>query len=79
MSFYKIIKKFGKTVYYCSYKFFLSCTKVKKNRLLAISMFGNNYGCNPRAITDYLLETQEDIEIFWIFKKKRIPDSIDKR
>lgn len=37
------------------------------------------YGCNPRYITEYLLENNPEFEIFWVFRRKVDISGIDKR
>lgn len=76
----RILKNIGKFIcYYLPYALFRVFFRVKRNRVMAISMFGNNYGCNPRALTDYILANDNKREIFWVFKKNRIPNTVDKR
>lgn len=77
--FQKLKNKISKAVYTSLFKFIFILTRIINNRIVAISMTGNNYGCNPKAITDALLKTDSQLEIFWVFKKNRIPDSIDKK
>jgi CDP-glycerol glycerophosphotransferase len=45
-----------------------------------MSFNGSNYGCNPKAISDFLLQNySSEINLFWAFSKKRRPENIDKR
>lgn len=46
---------------------------VKNNRIVFYSFNGKQYSCNPRYITEYLLENdpQEKYEIIWAFKKPK--------
>lgn len=46
--------------------------KVKPNRMLFIANSGKLYGCNPKYITEYILEkdNEEKFEIVWVFGRK---------
>lgn len=52
---------------------------VKKRRILLWSYFFKQYSCNPRALTEYLLENYPEYEIYWAFRSKVKTDGIDKR
>jgi len=80
------MKRFLKTVTTAIIKlrfalFFILFPIIKKNRIFFISMNGNSYGCNPRAITESLLEkfANKEIVIYWAFKKGFTPKNLDKR
>lgn len=47
---------------------------IKKNRVLFYSSYGANYGCNPKYISEYLVENNPNIEVIWIFNQ---PDKYD--
>lgn len=54
--------------------------KIKKNRILFWSWGSKRYDCNPRYISDYILENYpDDFELYWCFKKGCEPKNIDKR
>lgn len=38
---------------------------LRKNKILFISMSGNSYGGNPKALSDYIQENDRDIVIVW--------------
>lgn len=44
---------------------------LKKNRVLFYSFNGKQYSCNPKRITEELLNKNSDIEIIWAFKEPR--------
>ena len=46
--------------------------KVKKNRLVFIANYGKLYGCNPKYISEYILNRDKDnkYEIIWAFDRK---------
>ena len=37
------------------------------------------YGCNPKYLTDYLLEHNENFEIYWVFRRGIDTSQVDKR
>lgn len=37
------------------------------------------FGCNPRYLTDYILENNKDLEIYWVFRKGIDISQVDKR
>ena len=54
--------------------------KTRKNRVFFCSYNFNKYACNPRAITEYLLEnTQDSYEIYWGFNKSIDTKNIDQK
>jgi CDP-glycerol glycerophosphotransferase len=54
--------------------------KVKKGRVLFIAYDGNQYSCNPRAISDFILDNNLDgFELFWLFNDCYIPPQIDEQ
>lgn len=52
---------------------------VKKGRVMCSAYFFKQYACNPRYITEYLLENFPDYEIYWVFKRGVNTKGIDKR
>jgi CDP-glycerol glycerophosphotransferase len=55
-------------------------TQIKPNRVVCWSYAFTQYSCNPKYISECLLQKYGDkIEIFWIFKKGINTNSIDKR
>lgn len=56
-----LIRKIGK---YCCAALF-KCLPVKKNRIVFTSFDGMRYGCNPKAMYDYLKSLNEDFEFVW--------------
>lgn len=43
---------------------------VKKNKIVFMSYNGDQYACNPKKLTEYLLqEHNDDLEIVWILKR----------
>lgn len=60
--------------------FFIRCfCPVKKGRVVCGAYFFKQYGCNPRYLTEYLLENHPEFEINWIFKNGVNVKGIDKR
>lgn len=43
-------------------------SRIKKGQILFISYQGKNYSCNPRAITEYIIENKlEEFTLYWLF------------
>lgn len=53
----------------CGLQYFFRCFPVKKNKLFFFSYYGSQYGCNPKYITEYILEQipKEKFDIVWAF------------
>ena len=54
-------------------------TKVKPGRVVCWAYNYKQYGCNPRYLTEYLLEHYPDMEIVWVFRKGIDTSAVDKR
>ncbi len=55
-------------------------SKVKNNQIFCWSYHFSKYSCNPKAITEYILENvPDDFEIYWAFDSKNIPKELDNR
>lgn len=54
-------------------------TKVERGRVVCWAYNYKQYGCNPRYLTEYLLENYPDMEIVWVFRKSINTEGIDKR
>ena len=53
--------------------------KVKRGRVVCWAYNYKQYGCNPRYLTEYLLEHHPDMEIVWVFRKGVDISAVDKR
>lgn len=42
---------------------------IKKNKILFFSYYGNQYGCNPKYISQYLVQNNLGYKIIWAFTK----------
>ena len=62
----RYIYRFKKTLWLLLAVFIRSLVKVKNNRVFCWSYNFNKYACNPRAITEFLLN-YTDYEIYWAF------------
>lgn len=74
-------KTFFRKVYYGGYRwisYIISrLTTIKDNRILCSSYDNTKYSCNPRYITEYLLNNAPGkYEIYWSFANKKIPSSL---
>ncbi|MDO5760680.1 MAG: CDP-glycerol glycerophosphotransferase family protein [Bacteroidota bacterium] len=71
----RVIKAILRRVYYCVI-YFIGCwyrlfNKVKKNQILCWSYYGGKYACNPKYITEYLLNNHNgEYQIYWAFTNK---------
>lgn len=54
-------------------------TNVKSGRVLCWAYNYKQYGCNPRYLTEYLLEHHPDMEIVWAFRRGVDISAVDKR
>lgn len=60
--------------------FIRTFTKIVKNRIFMWSYHADKYACNPRIITEFLLEKHPDeFEIFWAFEENSIPQCLDEK
>lgn len=53
--------------------------KVKPGRVVCWAYNYKQYGCNPRYLTEYLLEHYPDMEIVWVFRQGVNISAVDKR
>ena len=54
-------------------------TKVQKGRIMCWAYSFKQYSCNPRYLTEYLLENNPEFEIFWVFRGDIDTSGIDRR
>ena len=54
-------------------------TRVHKGRMMCWAYTFKQYSCNPRYLTEYLLENNPEFEIFWVFKGNVDTFGVDKR
>lgn len=52
---------------------------VKRGRVVMWSYDFKQYSCNPRALTEYLLEHHPEFEIYWVFRKRLDISGVDSR
>lgn len=48
-------------------RFFTFFFPVAKNKVLFLSYYGNQYGCNPKYLSEYLVAQGVDMDIVWAF------------
>jgi CDP-glycerol glycerophosphotransferase len=53
--------------------------QVKKGRIVCWAYYFKQYSCNPRALTEYLLENHPELEIIWAFRKGVDTSEVDPR
>lgn len=54
-------------------------TKVKPRRVVCWAYNFKQYGCNPRYLTEYLLENCPDFEVCWVFRSGVDTSQVDQR
>lgn len=54
-------------------------TKVQKGRIMCWAYSFKQYSCNPRYLTEHLLENNPEFEIYWVFRGGIDTSVIDKR
>ena len=52
---------------------------VKKGTIVFWSYDFKQYSCNPRYLSEYIMENHPEFEIYWAFRKKVNIDGLDKR
>ena len=52
---------------------------IKKGRVVCWSFDFKQYSCNPRYLTEYLLEHNPEFEVYWVFRHSLDVSAIDKR
>ncbi len=55
------------------------CTSVNEKRVMCWAFDFKQYGCNPRYLTEYLLEHHPQYEIWWVFRRGVDTSQIDGR
>lgn len=65
-----LFKKITRNIYFIISLLFRAFTEVHKSRILCMSYDFTKYSCNPKYITEYLLQNcPDEYEIYWCFKK----------
>lgn len=54
-------------------------TPVRKGVIMCWAHNFKQYGCNPKALTEYLLENNPEFEIYWVFRRKIDISGLDDR
>ncbi len=71
----RLVKLFGNII-----SFFIRCfVPVKKGRVMCWAYNFKQYGCNPRYISEYLLDNGEEYDICWVFRSRKYAKRLDKR
>ena len=52
---------------------------VRKGRVMCWAYNFKQYGCNPRYLSEYLLDSGEEYEIFWVYRKEKYGSRMDSR
>ncbi|WP_078595882.1 CDP-glycerol glycerophosphotransferase family protein [Evansella clarkii] len=60
-----------------------NCLPIKNNKIFFFSYYGSQYGCNPKYITEYILDNypENTFDIVWAFtesERKNVPEDIRK-
>lgn len=71
----RIIKSFGNIL-----SFIIRCfVPVKKGRVMCWAYNFKQYGCNPRYISEHLLDSYDDFEVYWVFRSRKYASRMDRR
>lgn len=71
-----LIKNFKQLIYLAIIHIF-NYLPVKKNKVFMFSYYGSQYGCNPKYITNYMLENHpERFDIVWAFNDPKSKDDL---
>lgn len=54
-------------------------TEIKRGRVVCWAYNYKQYSCNPRYLTEYLLENYPDMEVVWVFRRRIDISNIDSR
>lgn len=54
-------------------------TRVHKGRMMCWAYTFKQYSCNPRYLTEHLLDNNTEFEIFWVFRGNVDTSGVDKR
>jgi len=74
----KLVEKLKKYFFLCIICIF-NCFPIKNNKIFMFSYYGSQYGCNPKYITEYIVQNmpKDRFDIVWAFndlnKRKHIP------
>lgn len=68
-------KSFGNLLSWCVRR----TTKVKPGRVVCWAYNFKQYGCNPRYLTEYLLENNPNFEVCWVFRRGVDTSQVDPR
>ena len=71
----RVFQSFGNLLSYIVRCF----VKVKPGRVLCWAYTYKQYGCNPRYLTEYLLEHHPEMEIIWVFRRGVDISCVDSR
>ena len=71
--------RFGKLLGNIPSFFIRTCLPVEKGAVVCWSYSFKQYSCNPRYITEYLLEKHPEYRIFWVFRGSKAPSDLDRR
>ena len=70
-----IAKLFGNMLTYAICLF----TRIQPKRVMCWAYNFKQYGCNPRYLTEYMLENHPDMELWWVFRKGVDTSAVDSR
>ncbi len=84
------MKRFGQVVAWCFTRFVKSFGNllsliirliypVHKGRIACWAYNFKQYGCNPRYLTEYILEHHPELEVYWIFRRGVDVSQVDPR
>lgn len=60
--------------------FLFNCLPIKKNKIIMWSNSFKNYACNPKYLAEYLIQSEYDYDIVWVFSDfNKIPSNFPKK
>lgn len=74
------IDRASRIIWYCLSMVIRPFVKVRKNRAFFWAYDFDKYACNPKALTEYIIENHpDDFEIYWAFDRSFDTSVLDKR
>ena len=56
-----------KDIIYKFFIFFFSFFPIRRKKILLLSYYGSDYGCNPKYLSEYIVRKRKDWKVVWAF------------
>ncbi len=56
-----------KNIIYKFFIFFFSFFPIRRKKILFLSYYGSDYGCNPKYLSEYIVRKRKDWKVVWAF------------